>query len=83
MKGKYGIGWHEYDTMLVSQSGRCGCCSRDFPNNIREPAIDHCHITGAVRGLLCQRCNRAIGLFGDDPTTLTAAALYLQLGVVV
>ena len=40
--------------------------------------VDHCHKTGLIRGLLCARCNKAIGWFGDDPALLEAAALYLR-----
>jgi hypothetical protein len=39
--------------------------------------IDHDHVTGQVRGLLCNNCNRGIGYFGDDPQVMTAAARYV------
>ena len=39
--------------------------------------VDHHHFTNEVRGLLCQRCNRAIGLLGDDPTVIRSAINYL------
>jgi hypothetical protein len=40
--------------------------------------IDHCHITGKVRGLLCHKCNKGIGLLGDDPARVAAALNYLE-----
>lgn len=78
MKWKYGIGWDEFDSMLVAQAGRCAICGFDFPNDIKTPAIDHDHQTGAIRGLLCQRCNRGLGLFRDSPDILIAAADHVR-----
>ena len=77
LKWKYGLCFDDYERMIVESSGRCAICSVQF-DGPKEPALDHCHDTGAVRGLLCQRCNRAIGLFGDAPETLDSAAKYLR-----
>ena len=71
----YGITTDEYDAMLVAQSGLCAICRRSSDLTLH---VDHCHKTGRVRQLLCQRCNPALGLFDDDPELLIAAALYLE-----
>jgi hypothetical protein len=64
--------------MHVEQCGRCAICGRE--PNARRPrlVVDHCHRTGRNRGLLCDRCNRAIGLLGETVETLEAAVGYLR-----
>ncbi len=70
------IGKDEYDRLLAEQDGKCGICKA--PNNGRHRlAADHDHATKRRRGLLCHRCNTAIGLFRDDPALLQAAIDYL------
>jgi hypothetical protein len=61
--------------MLQIQSGVCAICGGG--NGDRRLAIDHDHMTGRVRGLLCSACNRAIGLLRDSPDRFTKAATYL------
>lgn len=78
---KYGINVGDFERLLEEQNGKCSICEVKFSpirgdQNLR-PRIDHCHDTGRVRGLLCNRCNRAIGLFGDDQSVLKRAAKYL------
>jgi hypothetical protein len=72
---QYGITESDYLVMLAVQdnpeSGKRG--ERGFPL-----AIDHCHDTGKVRGLLCNKCNLGIGNFNDDPARLEAAVAYLR-----
>lgn len=66
--------WHQ-------QKGKCLICTVDMLPRGRKNksvAVDHNHATGEVRGLLCRSCNRAIGLFQDDPERIRAAANYLQ-----
>ena len=53
--------------------GRCLICGR-----FSVLHLDHCHSSGAIRGFLCADCNRAIGMFRDDPTLLRSAAKYLE-----
>lgn len=79
---KYGLTVDQFDSMLDQQSGKCAICGADFAflegdQNLR-PRIDHCHETGEVRGLLCNKCNRALGLFADDEEILRRALKYIQ-----
>lgn len=74
---KYGITHEAYDEMLAAQGGGCALCSHVPSGNERRLAVDHCHVTKRVRGLLCGRCNRALGLLRDDPALCCAAAEYL------
>lgn len=62
--------------MYDSQMGLCSICQK--PECNIKLAVDHDHETGKVRGLLCKRCNMAIGLLDDDPHVVTRAALYLK-----
>ena len=66
-----------YEAMLAEQGGRCLIC-KDQPDPMAL-AVDHCHETGRVRGLLCRGCNVGLGHFTDDPERLRAAADYLEL----
>lgn len=57
-KHKYGITVEDYDRMFAEQEGRCLICGTDVPGGHRKHlCVDHCHETGRVRGLLCNRCN--------------------------
>jgi len=74
---KFGLTAEQYEAMVVAQDGHCAQCSRrDMPE--KRLAVDHNHKTGRIRGLLCDCCNRGIGLFNDDPVRLRAAADYLD-----
>lgn len=79
---QYGITNEIYEALLSSQGGGCGICGRK--ENIsrkgkpRAMSVDHCHETGAVRGLLCNNCNAAIGHLQDDVEIVLKAALYLE-----
>jgi len=73
-KRVYGISLEDYDVMFERQGGACAICKRTG----LTLCVDHCHLTGEVRGLLCIRCNSAIGFCSDDPALLLAAAAYLQ-----
>lgn len=61
--------------MFAEQLGLCAICHK--PEDIKL-AVDHCHDTGKIRGLLCKRCNMGIGLLGDSPEITLNATLYLQ-----
>ncbi len=83
LKGKYGIALEEYTRMFVKQGGVCAICRRPelkvHKSGTRHSLnVDHCHITGRVRGLLCSPCNTSLGKMGDDPSRLREAAMYLE-----
>lgn len=68
-----------YKVLFDLQSGRCAICGTDSGSNGRgdKLAVDHCHDSGNIRGLLCHRCNTALGLFRDKIEILEAASAYL------
>lgn len=73
---KYGVTPAQFTEMMVSQNSKCSICKLE-PNDGRSLCIDHCHKTGQVRGLLCSKCNQALGLFKDDKFILQEAISYL------
>ncbi len=86
---KFGITATEYDTILKAQSGGCWICGMVPLEGQNRLAVDHLHSRGEnkrnprekrgrIRGLLCWRCNRALGTFKDDITKLRKAADYLE-----
>lgn len=77
LKRKYGITVAEFDEMLAAQSGGCAICTSNVNPDGPSLAVDHCHKTGKVRGILCGPCNKAIGLFRDDVLLLEKAVTYL------
>ena len=63
-KKKYGITLAQYDEMLAAQNGKCKICGSDKAGTIGQNfAVDHCHTTGKVRGLLCINCNARLGWY--------------------
>lgn len=84
IKANYGMSLDDYDAMLVGQKGQCAICGTTNPHNRWKVfAVDHCHETGKVRGLLCNKCNRGMGLLDDDADRLIKAAEYLNKHKVV
>lgn len=75
-KRLFGISVETYNSMLEAQGYKCALCGA--PPGDRRLDVDHCHEDGNVRGLLCYRCNMALGLFREDPTLLRAAADYID-----
>lgn len=65
------------ETYYQEHRGKCDLCKSEFGANGRSLSIDHCHTTGRIRGMLCDRCNTVIGLFRDDPNLIQAAYQYL------
>jgi predicted Zn-ribbon and HTH transcriptional regulator len=79
---RYGVTLDWYEAKLVEQDGRCAACgATPDPNGIKAASrlhVDHDHVTGTIRDLLCVRCNQGLGYFGDDPALLRAAADYIE-----
>lgn len=81
LKLKYGITAAEYDELLAAQDSRCAICGLPETNGRHanmKLAVDHCHTTNTIRGLLCSDCNNGLGRFKDDPELLLRAAAYLK-----
>lgn len=78
IRRQYGITLAQYDTMLEAQDYKCVICGNEDEVEGRRLAIDHCHTSGQVRGLLCGPCNRGLGLFYDKPELLENAIKYLN-----
>lgn len=74
---QYGMPVEEYRQRLDAQGGRCAICG-DEPAEGKRLNVDHNHATGAVRDLLCQWCNQALGNAKDEPRRLRAMAEYLE-----
>lgn len=83
LKRLYGLSREEYETLLTTCDGKCQICKRSESRltksgNQKALAVDHSHVTGEVRGILCQDCNIALGLFKDDMILLESALEYLR-----
>lgn len=86
---KYGMSMEELEAMLYRQEQRCAICRRLWEDCVSVKrsryearflhylCVDHDHTTGKVRGLLCNGCNTAIGMFGESQERFQAAAEYL------
>lgn len=74
---EYGLTKTGYEDLLKAQAGGCAICGRKDSAKGRKLAVDHDHITGKVRGLLCANHNIGLGKFGDSEQLLTRAILYL------
>lgn len=75
LRTRYNMTKEEYETILLSQNNCCAICKGKCT---RKFAVDHDHDTGKIRGLLCNKCNRGLGLFLDNPSFLEEAASYLR-----
>jgi hypothetical protein len=78
-----GVDATRYQEMLREQGGVCAICAQPerapdkASGKTKDLAIDHDHVTGAIRALLCSNCNRALGLFNDDIALLAKAQSYV------
>ena len=78
LKKKFGISEEIYEQLFKIQKGCCAICGKDQILLSRKMAVDHCHITNKVRGLLCSNCNTGIGNLRDDISLLQKAIKYLE-----
>ena len=79
---KYGITPEEYEARLVLQDGRCAVCRGEptvLPGGNRVLVVDHSHKSGRTRGLLCYRCNSALGQLKDSPSVHRNMIRYLEI----
>lgn len=76
LKYAFGITIDKYEEMLVQQEGVCAACKS--PPDKRALAVDHCHESGLVRGLLCHPCNASLGLLRECPTRMDALKAYIN-----
>lgn len=86
LNNKYGLTVEEFDAWWTVFKGRCGICGNDMkmPTNTRGQAldvvaVDHDHKTGRVRGLLCNACNKGLGMFQDNVNNLKEAIKWLEM----
>jgi hypothetical protein len=84
MARRYGLLAEEYTAMWKAQDGSCAICQRDMhyvPTDkgwqALAPVVDHDHVSQKVRGLLCGKCNSALGYFEDNPVAIISAAHYI------
>ena len=79
---EYGLTLDDYNQMLEEQNGVCKICHGTCTHPQRREAgtlcVDHCHTTGKVRGLLCNKCNTALGFLNDDLQTVKRMVDYLE-----
>ena len=82
LKRAYGLTVDQYNRMLAEQGGVCALCrapeTTPRKGTVMRLAVDHDHVTGIIRGLLCNRCNRVIGMFKDSTDLAGAAVIYLE-----
>lgn len=71
---RYGISLEDYNQLLIKQNNKCKLC-KEGP--IHKPVVDHNHLTGAVRGIVCQGCNIIIGFFEVRPKAFAKVSEYI------
>lgn len=76
LKYTYGITLEQYEEIEAAQNGICAICDEPC-QTFKRLCVDHDHTTGKIRGLLCSKHNRAMGLFGDNPEMLEKAITYI------
>ena len=74
---RMGVTQEDYDKMLLEQHHRCAICGEHEDNFQRDLHVDHCHITGQIRALLCTNCNTGLGMFMHSIKFLFNAIKYI------
>ena len=75
----WGMTTDEFEKLMIKHNRKCGICGKKERSSAKKPlVIDHDHKTGAIRGLLCDNCNRGIGLLQDSKKLLQNAIAYLD-----
>jgi len=74
LKWSYGLTIEGYNALMEKFNNQCAICSRTA-----NLVIDHCHETNVIRGVLCNKCNTAIGMLGDNINGLSRAISYLEV----
>ena len=73
----------EYEAMVIAQDGKCAICrcapAARYKGRMKQLAVDHDHVTGRIRALLCNGCNSGLGHFKNNPLILIAAVQYLSI----
>lgn len=72
-RSNYGLTKEEVEKLKEEQDFKCMICE-----DVVDLVVDHCHKTGKVRSLLCNKCNQGLGSFKDDPKIINKASLYLE-----
>lgn len=82
LRRTYNITLEEYQKIFDAQNGVCYICKQPetcrAKNGIKNLAVDHCHKTGKVRGLLCTNCNKTLGNVKDNIGLLQKMVAYLK-----
>lgn len=78
LKSAYGLSLEKYKEMMHDQEGCCFGCSTPHSELKRGLMVDHCHKTGKIRGLLCERCNSALGMVKDNIKIMRNLIKYLE-----
>lgn len=77
-RSRYGITLDKFNEILIEQKYKCKICDKTQEQLGKCLHVDHCHKTNKIRGLLCGKCNKGIGLFNDNVFLLDKASLYLK-----
>jgi Recombination endonuclease VII len=76
LRKNYGMTIEQYDKLIIAQNYQCAICGDKQED--KRLCVDHCHLTGRIRGLLCSRCNQGIGLLRDNADIMLSAIKYIS-----